>query len=83
MIDPHWPIVVLEMVNCKPSEVRKRCCVVGCMSYYEPGIDCAMDFWGKEGYLGHSYCPKHAEMLKEAQWRHQQSQNDGKSVPPS
>lgn len=29
-----------------------------------------------EFYIGITYCPRHAEMLKEAQWRHRQERGN-------
>lgn len=46
------------------------CCVTGCHDH-----DITYDTREPNGrYKGISYCPKHAEMLKEAQWKHQRGE---------
>jgi hypothetical protein len=78
MKELKWNDRALNNTCHKPSLVTKVCVVEGCYQY---NIDCATDFWPEGGwYIGFSLCPKHAEMLKEAQWRYR-NQMGGNSVP--
>lgn len=73
MKNVEWNENDLRRTQCIPN-LNRGCCVPDC-DCEEPAM---FDFKLPEGqWVGHAYCAKHAEMLKEAQWANRQRQTGG------
>lgn len=59
----------LAATECRPGrEFDFTCCVIGCQNQERLATT---DFLvPNEKWEGLGFCPKHAELFKEAQWRH-------------
>lgn len=77
MKDHDWDEYELSLDCCQPSQYR-GCCASPCTEENSS----MFDFWVKgEIWKGYSFCVKHAELLKDAQWRYR-NQMGGNSVLP-
>ena len=76
MKEPEWSRRELESTSFGFDNYSRHACIYcGRTQDRDNIIDVRVP---NEPYLGTSYCPKHAELLKEAQWRYH---NEGRSVP--